>query len=46
MEPKKQTGLQYEPEGEQIIAQQLSESYQSGVIDQVAHQPKDRSKHS
>lgn len=33
VDKKNKLGLQYDPEGDKLTHQQLSESYQSGVID-------------
>jgi len=33
VDKKNKLGLQYDPDGDKITNQQLSESYQSGVID-------------
>ncbi|WP_202406300.1 hypothetical protein [Pontibacillus yanchengensis] len=34
MDKENKLGLQFDPEGEKIVAEQLSDSYMSGVIDQ------------
>lgn len=33
VDKKNKLGLQYDPEGDKLTSQQLSESYQSGAID-------------
>ncbi|WP_161783074.1 hypothetical protein [Pontibacillus yanchengensis] len=42
MDKKNKLGLQFDPEGEKIVAEQLSDSYQSGVIDQFEQQERSK----
>lgn len=43
MDKKNKLGLQYDSEGEKMVSQQLSESYQSGVVDaEVENQRRSR----